>query len=186
MKSSHKCFGQEPSLHETLGDDYFCYHDVPQTASPLQPLSLLALSHLRLLAAQGPETTLKPFPQLWGGHLSVTFLRLVPRLSFTSIYIYLLSSFQNTLALLQALSLDFCSLSQGILSQAPNGHSPTVSQNPQRSSRPFLFLLSSVLFSSSLLSLHLEIRIQFPAACEVSPSNTALVSKRQIWRLPSR
>lgn len=60
MKSSCKHFGQQPGLHETMGDDYFCYHDVSQAASPLQSLSRLALSQLRLMAAQSPEALLNP------------------------------------------------------------------------------------------------------------------------------
>lgn len=65
----------------------WCFANCFTSPIPEPPCSLTS----EALGSPGSRGTLKPFPQLWRGHLSVTFLSFVPQLSFTSIYIFFFS-----------------------------------------------------------------------------------------------
>lgn len=138
-------------------------------SSSIQSINLLALSHLRRLAAQGPAELFNFLLSAWG---------MLPECDFPKpcsldflLLLFILSSFQSILTLLKASAFTllfsqsrhpFSRCQMCILPQFPRVLSILYLLS-------FFFLLLSILFSlplfSPLLSLHLEIQIQFPAAC---------------------
>lgn len=118
----------------------WCFTSYFTSPIPEPPCSLASEAD----SSPGSWGTHKPFPQLWGGHLSVTFPK---PCSSTFFYFYLQFLLFRTLC-------PYCMLcpqtsvllAKESFPQVPNGHSPTVSQNPQHSSLSFFSLLSSILF----------------------------------------
>lgn len=112
--------------------------------SSLQSLTLLVFLQSETVGSPGSCSTLESFfPQLWGCHLSVIFLSLVPSTFFFFTYLFF---FSEHVDLTQGSVLRFLSAKTPFL-WVSNVHSPPVSQNPQHSPLSLFLLLSSILFS---------------------------------------
>lgn len=175
--SSCKPFDQDSGIHENMGDDYFCYHDDSQTVfiSPIpHPPCLLTIWDCWQPRVLQHSWILLP-----------SALRMPPECDFPKpcsldfFFLLIFSSFQNMLTLLKALSLDFSQprhpfsgFQMCILPQFPR-----ILSTLHCHSFSFYHLSSSLSFSSSLPSLHLEVQIQFPAACYASPSNIPVAQR---------